>query len=201
RPTFATEVLQDLGDGRLACLQQFAEDESAKKSEHWTECPFRPLVCEHKGCTRTVSYLHLKEHDQQCQFKIIPCPNGCDYECVRGVMSAHLEGSCVCKPIPCPYRRLGKCNTVPQNKLEAHLLTHCNHHIEGLVSYIDTLTLRGQKIEQRIYDANDRLSRFKDQQFQKHLKDLGKMQKKISHMESDLTSTQNKQMKQLSKVL
>eukprot|EP01134_Creolimax_fragrantissima_P003831 CFRG3831T1 len=197
-PEFATEVLQLLADDQLACVQMFKDQ--SERQEHIQMCSFRPMYCPYNGCSKPISYLRKEEHDRTCTFKIIECPNGCGFETIRRNMSVHLEGDCLWKPIPCTYRKLGCVEDIPQCKLEEHLVYHMNAHIAYYVLGIDRQRSKGQELEQRIYDANDKNTKMKEEAAKKHIK-LAKLQKKLASMEADLNSKHNQQMKEVSKIL
>lgn len=52
------------------------------------ECKFRPVPCEHKGCSEVVPHAELEEHMEQCNHRLVEC-KVCKTCLPRKDMSAH----------------------------------------------------------------------------------------------------------------
>lgn len=72
-------------------------------------CPFAVQRCPHEGCQVRFSKRWWGEHDAVCPFKIVPCPLLCGMFVARRSTQEHTANSCIMRPVPCPYARIG-CN-------------------------------------------------------------------------------------------
>jgi hypothetical protein len=71
------------------------------------DCPFTAHRCPYPNCTERFSLRFWGDHDAQCQYKEVPCAQHCGQQVARRSMQSHMRGSCVMRPAPCPFARLG----------------------------------------------------------------------------------------------
>ena len=84
------------------------------------DCPNRVYKCDHVYCGEEGTYAYITLiHDEQCQWKPIPCPNAdCTDTMRRFQMEAHLD-TCDYSEIPCKYQKLG-CGMKIRKDMPAH---------------------------------------------------------------------------------
>ena len=95
------------------------------------ECDFAPAHCSHEGnstrvlwsyctsenllyykmmmigCSQTMSRKWKKRHEDECEFRIVPCPRQCGEDVAKKDMENHIKFACSYRPVPCPYVDLG----------------------------------------------------------------------------------------------
>ncbi|PRP87878.1 hypothetical protein PROFUN_02615 [Planoprotostelium fungivorum] len=59
------------------------------------ECPYRAVRCTNENCRRSVSFHHIEEHLENCDFKMVVCPNGCGRMIASISLENHIHQECV----------------------------------------------------------------------------------------------------------
>lgn len=111
---------------------------------HRLGCIFRPMACQHEGCTAMFSARAEPQHDAVCGFKLLACPQGCGAHLTRATMDEHCAGPCPSRPIPCTFKHIGCHEHVTVGTLEAHLASHSAHHLLLAVNLIEA----GRQVQQ-----------------------------------------------------
>ena len=109
--------------GTEHCAQYSAEDVGGDL------CKFRLVSCSNAGCDSKFSSLHQVQHeDEDCQYKILPCPNGCGVELCRKDVPIHIQDACNRRPAKCPLAEFG-CNGIVQAQdVAQHLNESADRH-------------------------------------------------------------------------
>ena len=92
-----------------------------------TECRFAPVSCTNEGCNRSISRLHLKEHDEVCLFKQCSCE--CGEVFVRGELQKHQTQACKLREVACPFEKIGCSKRVRACDLEQHVADDNSWHL------------------------------------------------------------------------
>ena len=92
-------------------------------------CKFRLVTCSNEGCDASFSSLHQIQHeDVDCQYKILPCPNGCGMNVCRKDVPVHTHDACNLRPAKCPLSDFG-CNGIVQAQdVARHLNDTADRH-------------------------------------------------------------------------
>lgn len=92
-------------------------------------CKFRLVTCSNERCDETFSFLHQIQHeDVDCQYKILPCPNGCGMNVCRKDVPIHIHDACNLRPAKCPLSDFG-CNGIVQAQdVARHLNDTADRH-------------------------------------------------------------------------
>ncbi|PNX95962.1 hypothetical protein L195_g019162 [Trifolium pratense] len=103
---------------------------------HFDNCNFRAVVCNNVGCNARFSAVHLKEHDEHCPFKIIPCEQKCTDNIMRRDMDRHCITVCPMKLVNCPFYAVGCRSAIAQCMVGKHcsddLQSHLLHLLKGI---------------------------------------------------------------------
>eukprot|EP00929_Paragymnodinium_shiwhaense_P068420 TRINITY_DN343_c0_g3_i1.p1 TRINITY_DN343_c0_g3~~TRINITY_DN343_c0_g3_i1.p1 ORF type:complete len:3335 (+),score=792.62 TRINITY_DN343_c0_g3_i1:472-10005(+) len=70
----------------------------------WHECAGNVRKCKNHGlgCPEEVSARDWEKHDEECQFKPVPCPK-CKVKMERSKIDEHMKTDCVDNPVTCPF--------------------------------------------------------------------------------------------------
>ncbi len=113
------------------CAQHLAEVVGGVESHSVSDelCKFRLVLCSNAGCDSKFSFLHQVQHeDEDCQYKILPCPNGCGVELCRKDVQIHIHDACNRRPAKCPLAEFG-CNGIVQAQdVAQHLNESADRH-------------------------------------------------------------------------
>ncbi|GAA0169874.1 scaffold/adaptor protein [Lithospermum erythrorhizon] len=109
------------------CNMKFKE--STELDEHRFHCNFRSIICTNEGCDARFSACHREQHESACSFEIIPCEQKCPESIIRREMDKHCITVCTMKLVNCPLYQFGCHATIPQCKIDEHLMVNLQPHI------------------------------------------------------------------------
>lgn len=90
-------------------------------------CVFRRVPCPNKGCSKSMSRVHLQAHDAVCEHKVTTCD--CGVELKYREMPAHLRVDCQLRRVDCPFKSLGCTKYVHARDLREHLAEDTTSHL------------------------------------------------------------------------
>jgi hypothetical protein len=99
------------------------------KQDDSTACPFHYIPCPNYKCTVQISKKYTKEHDEECGYKLLPCPSGCGIEVARNDMHVHVTTRCSLRQAECPLSIVGCTATVQAADVTKHLNQHADTHL------------------------------------------------------------------------
>ncbi len=133
------------------CAQQSIEavGDGASHSNSDNLCKFRFGPCSNSGCDATFSFLHQIRHDEEdCQYKILPCPNGCGVELCRKDVPIHVRDECSLRPVACPLCEFGCQDIIQARDVNQHLNDSTDKHFRFMVN-------RMLEYQHQMTDMND----------------------------------------------
>ncbi|XP_027364288.1 uncharacterized protein LOC113871393 [Abrus precatorius] len=146
-------------------------------ANHVDDCNFRSMICSNEGCNARFSACHLKEHDSNCPFKIIPCEQKCTNSIMRREMDRHCITVCPMKLVNCPFYAVGCGSAIAQSMIEKHFSDELQSHLLHILNSIhkkaadEDLKRRVEQIVQA--SSSSRLAEAKDvRSFKNIVKDL-----------------------------
>ena len=69
-----------------------------------------------------------EEHDEECDFKLLPCPSGCGTEVMRKEVHSHVRDKCSLRAAECPLGMLGCTAIVQAQDITSHLNGQADKH-------------------------------------------------------------------------
>lgn len=98
---------------------------------HVEDCQWRPVTCP-LGCDDKIPFCNCDEHmHTACLQRLQTCPLGCGTELTTKDLSTHVTDTCSLTQIPCP---VGGCRFVCQrHDLVVHMMSEWRHH-QGLMA-------------------------------------------------------------------
>ena len=82
----------------VMCIRKYDKDCHYHCGTRWCgdDCPFAPYRCVNQGCLVVTSQIHSMDHDNECPWKLLPCPKGCGDYFPRREQETHLLVCQVC---------------------------------------------------------------------------------------------------------
>jgi hypothetical protein len=71
------------------------------------QCEFIRVSCPNESCPKELSRIRLTRHDEECEYKCVPCTRVCGENVQRRAMQLHLENSCELLPVQCTFVDIG----------------------------------------------------------------------------------------------
>ena len=97
-------------------------------------CKFRLGPCSNSGCDAIFSFMYQNQHDEEdCQYKILPCPNGCVVLLCRKDVSIHVRDECSLRPVTCPLCEFGCQDIIQARDVNQHLNDSTDRHFKFMV--------------------------------------------------------------------
>lgn len=159
-------------------------------------CEFRTVLCQNEHCNATFSYKHATEHDDECGYKLLPCPSGCGTEVPRIEVHIHVRDKCSLRAAECPLSVLGCTAVVQAQDVGDHLNTLADRHLILVVnrmleyqSVIKDMNARIRLLEDKNGQLDRELKRATAQLQSKNeakaiTNDVKKLTKRIGQLES-----------------
>lgn len=91
-------------------------------------CEFRLVPCNNRNCPAKFSYKYQSYHDEECGFKLLPCPSGCEMNIPRNEMDTHVRDTCILRSAECPLNCLGCTAIVKAQDVSRHLNQSADQH-------------------------------------------------------------------------
>ena len=91
-------------------------------------CPFQFTECPNYKCPVQISKKYVEEHDEECGYKLLPCPSGCGMEVARNDMHVHVTARCSLRQAECPLSIVGCTAIVQAADVTRHLNQHADSH-------------------------------------------------------------------------
>jgi hypothetical protein len=91
-------------------------------------CEFRLVSCPNTNCPETFSFKYSQQHDEECGFKLLPCPSNCGMSIPRNEVHIHVRDKCVLRAAECPLACLGCTTVVQAQDVARHLNEHSDQH-------------------------------------------------------------------------
>ena len=113
-----------------------------KKDDSTTSCQFQFIPCPNYKCTVQISKKYATEHDEECGYKLLPCPSGCGMEVARNKMQEHVTTRCNLRQAECPLSIVG-CTAIVQ---AADVTKHLNQHADTHFMLLSTRMMEYQKL-------------------------------------------------------
>lgn len=99
--------------------------------EHLTsKCPNRDFQCAH--CKVKDTYARIQLHDEECELKMLPCPNGCTQSVQRRHIEHHVLTQCESTLIACRFKNIGCTKQMKRAELPAHEQNYQCHLLVAL---------------------------------------------------------------------
>ncbi len=119
-----------------------ASSNHGSKEEDLITCPFQLVHCPHYKCNAQISKKYMKDHDDECGYKLLPCPSGCGMEVARNDMHVHVTTRCNLRQAECPLSIVG-CTAIVQ---AADVTKHLNQHADTHFMLLSTRMIEYQKL-------------------------------------------------------
>eukprot|EP00038_Savillea_parva_P021551 m.35305 g.35305 ORF g.35305 m.35305 type:complete len:509 (+) comp5267_c0_seq1:319-1845(+) len=113
-------------EGAARCRESFPSPKALEAHKEST-CPFRPIACQHDGCTQVCAARLLALHETHCKKRPVLCNHlgGCGAVMAAEDEDDHVRHTCLRRMVPCPFACVG-C-VPPGGKLHAEALAdHCH---------------------------------------------------------------------------
>lgn len=147
----------------IQCIQCQEHIQRVQLQQHETKlCEFRNYTCEF---CKVVSGRYkdiVENHQPECPYQLIPCPNQCGKDIERQNLEEHVKNECELRPpdrIACEFNFAGCNEMVTPDEMEAHK-EKCVHEHLSLVA-TSHLSLRERLIQlQAHFDENNRSGKY-----------------------------------------
>lgn len=134
------ECKDDSGTTQL-CMKKYL-------GSHLEICPNRDYKCQYCGKKGTYAII-TQIHDEQCEKKIIPCPNTeCTSTTQRGDVQKHLE-TCRFTEVTCKYQGLGCAVKMARKNMPTHEV-ESNKHLQMALDEIITVKPKVTTMEEKV---------------------------------------------------
>lgn len=161
-----------------------------------SNCIFCPVPCANDGCSVQISSVHVAKHDQDCGFKVIPCPRSseCGELVRRNQMETHLRDKCVLREVTCPFSTIGCTSGIMLAKdLENHLVEHTSPHLllsmnrmmehQSVIKKLNERVIKLEDENMNLATVMEARKEAYDNQIRKLSKEINGLSKKIQNME------------------
>lgn len=112
-----------------ACASSLnASSNHGSTDENSMNCPFQFVTCPNYKCGAQVSKKYAEEHDEECGYKVLPCPSGCEMGVARHDMHEHVTTRCILREAECPLSIVGCTAIVKAADVTQHLNQHADTH-------------------------------------------------------------------------
>lgn len=105
---------------------------SPSRSNHGSKeeesCQFQYIECPNHKCQMQISKKYAEEHDEECGYKLLPCPSGCGMDVTRHDMHVHVTTRCNLRQAECPLSIVGCTAIVQAADVTRHLNQHADTH-------------------------------------------------------------------------
>ena len=118
------------------------QNETCASSTTTSCCPFQFITCPNYKCGMRLSKRYAKEHDDECEYKVLPCPSGCGMEVARKDMHLHVTTRCILRQAECPLSMFG-CTAIVQ---AADVTRHLNQHADTHFMLLSTRMMEYQQL-------------------------------------------------------
>lgn len=105
-----------------------ASSTHGSNDEDLISCQFQFVPCPNNKCGVQISKKYAKEHDEECGYKVIPCPSGCEMGVARHDMHEHVTTRCILREAECPLSIVGCTAIVKATDVTQHLNQHADTH-------------------------------------------------------------------------
>ena len=119
-----------------------ASSNHGNKEDDLITCQFQFVPCPNYKCTVQISKKYAKEHDDECGYKVLPCPSGCGMEVARNNMHVHVTTRCSLRQAECPLSLVG-CTAIVQ---AADVTKHLNQHADTHFMLLSTRMMEYQQL-------------------------------------------------------
>ena len=154
-------------------------------------CEFRVVPCQNPHCKATFSYKHRDRHDDECGFKLLPCPNLCGTMVARQDVHVHVRDSCRLRQAECPLACVGCTAVVQAQDVACHLNNHADQHFMLVArrmmeyqSVMKDMNARISQLEEKNGQLERELARATLQLQNKSADDVKMLSKRIGKLES-----------------
>lgn len=137
---------------------------NSKEVDDLTSCPFQFIPCPNYKCTIQMSKKYAKEHDDECGYKLVPCPSGCGMEVARNDMHVHVTTRCSLRQAECPLSIVG-CTAIVQ---AADVTKHLNQHADTHFMLLSARMIEYQKLFQQ-FDTKIKMLEEKNAKLEREL--------------------------------
>lgn len=113
-----------------ACLANATNGHSDLDGDQDTlpACEFRLVSCTNDRCSAMFSFKHRTQHDEECGYKLLPCPSGCGTLIPRNGVHIHVRDNCSLRQAECPLSIVGCTSIVQAQDITCHLNNHADQH-------------------------------------------------------------------------
>ena len=169
RTSLARLLIKDIDRAayQLHCSNETCASSLHASSNHGSKeedslCQFQFVHCPHYKCDAQISKKYEKEHDDECGYKVLPCPSGCGMEVARNDMHVHVTTRCNLRQAECPLSIVGCTAIVQAADVTKHLNQHADTHFmllsTRMMEYQNLFKQFDKKIKM-LEDKNNKLER------------------------------------------
>ena len=135
---------------------------SCNEENEENACVFRLVPCPYEGCEDRFSWKYRQQHDEDCQYKPVPCPNDCGMDIPRRDVHIHVRDICNLRAAECPLSSFGCTSVVQAQDVTSHLNENADKHFmliaNRMTEYQTVMKDQSNRIRM-LEEKNDQLER------------------------------------------
>jgi len=117
--------------------------------QHQEECNFRIQIC--PDCGISVQFRGFKKHQEECPLYPILCTQSCGGTYKRGNLTKHINEECPETKISCPFANYGCTIVVHRRILSSHMNSATQDHLLLLVAKISSLEKQNNELHAQLF--------------------------------------------------